>query len=472
MKNHFHHALVALCAAAALSACAPIKPPQLKPSLPAQWRHEIATQAPVVDLHHWWGAFGSPQLDQLVDQALAHNNGVAAAHERVLAARALSGSESARYRPQLHARTYNSVNPDARASYFVAGFDATWELGLFGRAEGTREQTRGALDQADATLHAARVSLVGEVVRDWLLLRAAQQREQILGRVLESRRQQLHLLRVRQRLQLAAADTVDKAQASVAQAEAAQVEPQLAVDASAQRLAVLLGRSEPDPAWFKSAPVPSLGAWQLTQTPADLLRSRPEIQQAQAQVLSALGEARLARAERFPQLALGGSLIWSVSTITYKSSNQDGIASFGPLIDIPLFDWGLREAREHARQYELKAAVYAYRQAVLEGVSEAEQALGQLQHVRQRERSMNAAEQALQRSATAMQRRVSLHLASPLGRDAERVALEQAQLAQLDARTDRALAYVALFKALGGAPLPSDEADHAAATTADATGRR
>jgi NodT family efflux transporter outer membrane factor (OMF) lipoprotein len=451
----------------ALAGCAGAPPPKLAPPLPAQWRHDVAAAAAPTDLHGWWHAFGDAQLDALVDAALAGNLNVAQARERLLAARVLRSHEVTHFLPQLHARTEDAIDPDASASFFVAGFDATWELGLFGRAAASRNKSQGQLDAAAADVASARVSLVGEVVREWLALRAAQQREHWLGDIRDMQQEQLTLLRVRQQLQLAPAAAVDSAEAALAQAQAALVEPRLAIDTATQRLAVLLGRNEPDPAWFEPAPLPALGALQLAGTPADLLRSRPEIARAQAEVLSAAGDAGLARAERFPNITIGGSLVWSTDITSYRRTSDRGIYSLGPLIDIPLFDWGMRAAAAHARQHELQAAVLAYRQAVLEGVSDVELALGGLQQQRERERQSAIASAALQRADAAVATRVALRLASPLERTDSRVALEQAQLAEVDARAARGLAYVALFKALGGAPLPAADASTADAAAKD-----
>lgn len=444
----------------ALGGCSGTALPALKPPLPAHWRHAVPAAAPVaVDLHGWWHAFGDPQLDGLIDEALANNLQVAEADERLRAARALRSRSSARFLPQVHARTSDTIDPDASASFFVAGFDATWELGLFGRREATRRASQGALDDAAADLRAAQVSLVAEVAREWLQLRAAGQRLTGLTAIRDARQRQLAMLRTRQRLQLVPATTVDQAQAALAQADAALAEPRDAADAGAERLAVLLGRNEPDPRWLQSAAPPTLGALRVDSAPADLLRARPDIAKAQAAVLQAAGAAGLARADQYPNIALGGSLVWSTDITSHRAhSVSRAIGSVGPMLDIPLFDWGLRAAEADARQHELRASVLAYRQTVLQGVAEVETALGTLARQRQREDQCALAAQALQRADNAIGTRVALQLASPLERQDSTIAREQAALALDDARSARGLAYVALFKALGGGPLPGPAA--------------
>ncbi|HEY8585407.1 MAG TPA: TolC family protein [Rhodanobacter sp.] len=462
-KPHWKHGWLAGLLSAALSAlagcAAPL--PRLDPPIPAQWQHALATNpAHPTDLHGWWHAFGDPALDRLVDRALANNLDVAAAVERLRAVRALHQRAHARYLPALSARTNDVVDPDASASYFVAGFDANWELGLFGRAEGTRRVAQGALDASVADLQAARVTLVGETVREWIALRTAQQQEELLQQISQQRQHAWQLLRTRHGLHLATASAVDQAQASWAQAEAARAGPQQAINASAQRLAVLLGQNHPDPAWLQAGAPPKLGAWQLASAPAELLRTRPEIARAEADVLRSAGELALTHADQFPNIGLGASMVWAADIDNNRrySTTPNGIASMGPQIDIPLFDWGMRLAATHAKAHELQATVLAYRQAVLQGVAEVETALDTLQQQQLREQHDLLAWQALRRADRAVQTRVKLQLDSPLDQIESRIAAAQAAFELADARAARSLAYVALFKAVGGAPLPATDA--------------
>ena len=449
-----------------LGGCTGIAVPRLAPPVPTQWRHQASVAAPPADLRGWWHAFHDPALDALVDTALHDNLDVAQAKERLLAARAMTRSADVQYLPRLRAKTEDAIDPDASASFFVAGFDATWELNLFGRGTATHRQARGQLDGSVADLQQVRVSLVAEVVRNWLELRGAQQREAALTTIRDARRQQWQLLRTRLQLQLASRQSTDEAEAALAQAEAALAEPRAASDALAQRLAVLLGRNEPDPAWSATAALPTLGDETLSQAPADLLRSRPDVARAEADVLRAAGDAGVARADLYPRIGLGGSLIWSTNLTTHRRTRDNALFSLGPVIDIPLFDWGAREAELHAREHDLKASVYAYRQAVLEGVAEVETALGQLEQQRERETHSVQAHEALARAARAAEVRVSLHLASPAERIDSQLALAQSAIALTDATVARDLAFVSLYKALGGAPLPAD--DPARTDTADA----
>ncbi len=445
------------CLLGALAGCAaPL--PKLDAPLPAQWQHaEAADPAKPIDLQGWWHAFNDPQLDALVDRALTGNLDVAQAMERMRAVRALHRTAQTRYLPSLRARTNDVVEPSANASYQLFGFDASWELGLFGKEEGSRREASGALDASVADLRIAQVSLVAEVVREWIELRTAQQQEQLLLHINDARRTQWKLLQVRQHLQLVASSAVDQAQAALAQSGAALATPRQAITASAQQLAMLLGQNQPDATWLQPGKAPELGTWHLDSAPADLVRTRPEIARAEADVLQAAGAQALANADQFPSVGLGGSIDWSVDIDNDKKhgTTPNSIISFGPELNIPLFDWGIRLAAKHAKDHELKASVLAYRQAVLKGVAEVETALGALQQQQQREQQSTMAWEALQRVDRAVQHRVQLRLDSPLDSVESQIAVNEADAQRVEARAERSLAYIALYKSLGGAPLPT-----------------
>ena len=311
---------------------------------------------------------------------------MAQAVERLRAQRALYAKADAPFLPSLHLRTDDPVDPDAVASYFTVGFDAQWELGLFGRRQAAQRNAQASLDTAQAELRQAQVSLVAEVVRNWIDLRSAQDTVRLLQRIEDAQRRTLDWTRVRTRLKLAPPSALDQARAALARTDADLSLPRQQATAAAQRLALLLGQSEPDPTWLEQRDT-ATGRACHRSTPADLLRTRPEIAQAEARVLQAAADLGIARAAMFPDIGIGGSLIWSASTLTHKESEINAIGSVGPVIDIPLFDWGLRQARAHARSHQLKASVLAYRKAVLEGVAEVETALGNLAQQRRREQA-------------------------------------------------------------------------------------
>jgi outer membrane protein TolC len=306
-------------------------------------------------------------------------------------------------------------------------------------------------------LRSIQVSLVAEVTRHWIELRSAQQAERALTAIRDTQREKLQLLQVREQLALAPHSDVVGAQADLARAEMMLTGPRQLINRNAQQLALLSGKPEPDALWLQPGPPPTLGQWQLNGVPADLLRTRPEIASAEAEVLMAAGELGMSRADMYPHLSLGASLQWSLNIASNRKHTPSGnsIFSAGPGINIPLLDWGQRAATAQAKDHQMQAAVLAYRQAVLQGVAEAEIAMGDLEQMRLREQASRQVYAETQTRLDALQQRATLGLMSTLDLATARVEALHAMQQADSASTERGIAYIALYKALGGAPLPA-----------------
>ncbi|MEN9705023.1 MAG: hypothetical protein RLZZ393_902 [Pseudomonadota bacterium] len=449
--------LATLC----LAACAAAPLPRLDPSVPATWQHTVGGAPAQADLKGWWTAFGDPELDARIEAALHGNAGLQQAAERLLAARTLRAHSQDAYLPFVRAHAGDEIAPAATASYIVSSFDASWEFGLFGRREATRRGLQGALDEAEAQFEGARVSLVAEVVADHLLLGATQERLMALEQNQALRARRAQLLTVRRELGLSSATDVDDGALELGKARAALAEARRQRDSAAQQLSALMGMPAPQPEWLEGRRLPDLQALPPRAAPADLLRTRPEIRRAEALVLQAAGERDLSRSDQWPNVGLVGSLQWSTSIArNHRPSSTNYIGAFGPLVDIPLFDWGLRRARTTARSHLLNAAVHAYRDSVLRGVSEAEDAFGSLQAANERVAQARSGLSLRERAVEAARRRSALGIGSELDALAPGLAVTEARLELVDARAAQGLAYVALYKALGGAALPADGGAH------------
>ncbi|WP_046241768.1 TolC family protein, partial [Delftia tsuruhatensis] len=127
----------------------------------------------------------------------------------------------------------------------------------------------------------------------------------------------------------------------------------------------------------------------------DLLRTRPDIQVAQAGVERAAAEQGIAQAALYPRFVIGGSLLYSFNITQNLRTTQDNAPTFGPQIDIPLFDWGRRRSQADASELALQAAIQGYRQSVLDGVAEVESALAAIGAQRQRIAALQDSQQVL-----------------------------------------------------------------------------
>ena len=423
----------------------------------------------MVDLHSWWKAFNDPVLDALVQEATTSNLDLALSQSRLREARLASGRAASQYLPSLSANVQTLQDISATDTYFHASIDMVWELGLFGAAHSTRLAAQAATAAAGADMQGVRVSVIADVVRNYLDLRAAQQQLAHQQQMAALDARAVGLAEVRVRTHQGSADEVTDARLRVEQVRATQALLQLASANAAQALAVLLGRTSPDPAW-RQTPVnqifPELTPFALAQVPADLLRTRPDVHAAEAEVLRAAAALGLARAELYPRITLGGSFLYAYNITRNFRTRNDNAPAIGPIIDIPLFDWGRRRTQVDIRQENLNAALIGYRSAVYHGVAETEGALAALSAQQARVDALTQAAALLGERTTAAQTQARLGLTSTYDTLARQRAQRQAQ-AELDvALSARALAFVALYKALGGAPLPTADSEDAALAAA------
>ena len=456
----------ALAAAFAIAACAVRTPlPDLPRDTPTGWRNEAAAPGGLQpDLEHWWHAFNDATLDTLIERALHDNLNLQIAGERLKAARALQHRASREFWPNLNFRVYEETAPNARVGYLEIGFDSTWEFGFFGRARGSERVAMADFNSAAIDTAAARVTISAEVAKTYVELRAAQARAAEFDKVVALRRRQIELAQTRLRTRLASQLELDRAQAELQQTLAEAGEPKQAIVASSQALGVLLGTNAPDPVLEASASQLTLPPIAIRETPADLLRTRPEIRRAEQNVLKAAGELGIARADLYPKLGINGTLISSTALTGDLNRPNRAVPLLGPTLSIPLFDWGMRRDVVNAREAALNAAVLAYREAVLEGVAEAQTALAQFDAKTLAAERAQQSTLASERSARAAQTLQRIGLGDGLDSANASLALAQSRVQASNAVRERALAYIALYKSLGGAmpPLRTDVGEAAA----------
>ena len=307
---------------------------------------------------------------------------------------------------------------------------------------------------AQAQLHAARVALVADVVHRYLDIRLAQVQRSLAERQLQQAQRQLQLLQIRHEQRLTDAQSLEQQKLQLRTAQSQLFTLNEAQARAAHALAALLGRERAEPQWLQPGTDAALPAMQaLAVLPADLLRSRPDIQSAEAAVEQAAAEVGVSRAALYPRLTLTGSLLYAYNLTRNHRTTSDSIPMVGPQIDIPLFDWGRRRAVADGKELALQASIKAYRQTVLNGIAEAETALAAVAAQQQRQQQLQSERQIHAGREKAQAVRQQLGLSSELaGIDSARASLQnQSELAT--ARAAEALAYVALYKAVGAAPV-------------------
>ena len=454
---------VCLCAMSLLAGCAAPVAVKLDSQTPAQWQQPMVA-AGQTDLAQWWRAWNDPALNALVEEALAQNLDVAQAVLRLRQQRLLADSASAPFRPTVSAGARTLQDIAAVDSYFHASIDVVWDLGLFGDSQAARRAAGAGVLDAQAQLHAARVALVADVVHRYLDIRLAQVQRALAAQQQQQATRQLQLLQIRRAQRLADTDVLQQQQLQWSAAQTQLAALNEAQARSAHALAALLGRDRPESQWLQADAAATLPSVQpISVVPADLLRRRPDIQSAEAAVEQAAAEAGVSQAALYPRLTLTGSLLFAYNLTRNHRTTADTIPMVGPQIDIPLFDWGRRRAVADGKDLALQASIKAYRQAVLNGIAEAEGVLAAVAAQQQRLQNLQAAQQIHAERDKAQAVRQKLGLSSELDAvDGSRARLQN-QSDMATAKAAQALAYVALYKAVGAAPL--DVADQAQAPT-------
>jgi NodT family efflux transporter outer membrane factor (OMF) lipoprotein len=417
-------------------------------------------------LSEWWLALHDPLLDRLVARALEANLSVLEAEARVRAARSLRSVAAADLFPTVNTNTSysrfrNSTNaPGASGgslnghveNLYQAGFDASWELDLFGGIRRSVEAADADVGASVDDLRDVLVSLLGEVANQYVAYRGAAQQREIAENNVATQQATLELTRRRLAAGLASELDVVRAEAQVATTAAEiptlETEERLAI----HRLTVLLDTplEELSAELAPAAPIPEADPSIPIGLPAELLRRRPDIRRAERQLAGATARIGVATADLYPRVTLlGVAGLESFRTSDFFDPASK-FYSLGPALLWPVFDGGKIRAEiavEDARAQELLAA---YRLSILGAIAEVEDALVALDREKKRGDELAAAVQANQRAATLARQLYTEGLTDFLSvLDAERSLFESQDSFVASERT-ATLDLVALYKALGG----------------------
>jgi NodT family efflux transporter outer membrane factor (OMF) lipoprotein len=430
------------------------------------------SQTPEVDLAAWWTALNDPELNSLIERALASNPDLdlaltrlqqARTYESVVLGHALpevdasaaagrgTGSDLTRSRAQ---QALVSADNGAGLQHvnLIAGFDAVWELDLFGKF---RREFQAAHDDTQAAMAARNgvlTAVVADVARAYVDLRGLQIRAGILREASNVLRESLRIVTIR--YQRGITNELDVALATreldTLEAEIKPVEAQ--VSAAKYTIALLLGEYPENVAQELASPalIPSMPGPAAPGVPLDLLRRRPDIQQAERELAGATARIGVATANLFPQVALIGSIgAQGQGWGTVPAVNKH-IWSFGPAAIWPLLDFGALDAQVNIADLEAHARLVRYQRTILNAVQEVDSALDSYSAEQDRLKNLGEAMLAAQRAVDLATERYNRGLTDYLNVvDAQRQFYElQEQYAA--AQVSQGEHFVQLYKSLGG----------------------
>ena len=438
---------------------------------PTAWAEPTANGAPTThpssaatrpaDLARWWRSFNDPMLDSLVDRAIATNLDLRQAPARVRQARAARGVVASAFWPgadvsgsytRSGGANRRQTLTDSSADLYRAGLDATWELDIFGGVRRDIEAAQADIQSAIEDRRDVLVTLVAEVGLDYTDLRGIQRQIEIANNNLAAQRRSAELTRQRNAIGFVSRLDVVNAEALVA-STASQI-PMLE---SAERqtiyaLSVLLGM-EPGALleeMSRHAPIPAAPPVVPIGLPSDLLRRRPDIRRADAQLHAATARIGVATADLFPKFSLTGSIGLQGNKPASLFNWANRFWSVGPSVSWPLFDAGRIRSNIEVQNVLQEQALLSYRSTVLLAWQDVENAL--IAHAKEQEhRTALAAAVAANRQAvdlaTQLYRQGQTDFLNVLSAQRSLYASEDALV-----QSDRTVAtnLIALYKALGG----------------------
>lgn len=447
-----------------LSGCA-VGPDYMAPvlDLPTKWLNAGKSKQKPAQLSRWWVKFGDPLLSQLIEEAVAGNLDVAKAKAAIREARAtlrqsegslfptLDGSGSAT-RIKTGGVSGGQVASGPTYPQYQAGFDASWELDLFGgNRRGVEAATRAA-EASEDQLYSTLLTLIGDVASYYTEARGYQARIELARRTASSQRETAELTRARLTAGTASGVDVAKAEAQAATTEAAIPTYEAAYAEAVHRLGVLLGR---DPGAVASrmkrgGSVPAPRRNLPAGIPAQVLVNRPDVRAAERSLAQATALIGQAEAQLYPSLTLSGSLATTGTKLGDLGKSTTISWSVGPAISVPIFNAGKLRAAVDVAAAQRDQSFVTFKSTVLSALEDVENALVSLSQERVRSQSLAEAAQRYSEAARLSRTLYQTGASSFLDvLDAERSAYS-AQDSLIVSRVAIATNFIALAKALGG----------------------
>jgi NodT family efflux transporter outer membrane factor (OMF) lipoprotein len=468
------------CAVAALCGCAVgpdyhLSEVEVPASYGSTWK-AVVTQAelPQPEILRWWHTLHDRELDRLVEHAVECNPDIEIALTRLQAFRTQEIVVIGNALPQVGGSagiaagtgtdmTKGRVAQSIRAGDAttglqhldrMAGFDAQWELDIFGKYQRLFEAVRDDAEALAELKNAVLISVVADVARNYVDIRGLQLRLQIAQKAVEAAQNNVTFVQSRFERGLTNELDVTLAKRELATVKALLPQLEAAISAAESRLSLLLGSYSPDvlPQLRRSAGLPHVPSRLRAGVPADLLRRRPDIRQAERALAAATARIGMATADLFPTVIFSAGFGAQGGDPTGGATKPIGnpIWSVGPGGYWPLLDFGRLDALIDIRELQAHELFVNYRETVLFAVEEVDQAIKQFRAEQQRLRELSVALEQSKRAVSLATERYERGLTDFLNvLDAER---QEFTIEDQNAVAQEAVViqYIALYKALGG----------------------
>ena len=433
----------------------------------------------------WWESFHDPTLTWLVTSAEAGNPDIEEATSRIAETREQRRVAYAGFWPTLDASASDTrlrisenspfasiaggrasvggqpnasqgiaipTGPKPGLTIYQAGFDAAWELDLFGRTRRGVEAAEADIRSAERLLDNARLSLRAEAARAYLELRGLQARQGIARQSLRLQRDNAALTRSRAASGFATEVDVANANALVASTEATLPQLDAQVTQATNRLSRLLGQEPGTLADRLASPAPQPPAPPSVAIglPVETIRRRPDVAAAEAALAAQTARIGVATAQLYPSLRINGSIGLQSGNTVNLFDTASRFFSIGPALIVPIFEGGRLRAQIRLEETRQRTAAVVWRRTVLDALHEVENALAAYYGDQGRRDALRRQSVAARQAASLARTRFTAGLGTFLEvLDAERTRLG-AELAVAESAAAVSTDLVAVYKALGG----------------------
>lgn len=395
--------------------CAMVGPNYTSPlvPLPNHWRNLFSkkTSQQAELLKTWWQVFQDPVLNELVQKAASNNHDIKEALSRVREARFYRLKSRSAFYPNVNAtasadKSRSGDSDDLRDSgsteLYSAGFDAGWELDLFGGVRRDAEAYQADLEAEKEDLNDVMVTLLAEVATNYIDLRTYQARLAVAQSNVAAQKETWQLLDSLARSGSGDELAVAQARYNLESSRAGIPDLEVGLEEAMNRLAVLTGQPAGSLHQKLSAkqPVPQVSSEIAVGVPADVIRQRPDIRRAERELAAQTARIGVATADLYPKLTLSGTIGLEALKLSDLFSLSNRMWSYGPGFSWQLFDAGAIRNNIKVQEELAQQALIRYESAVLTALEEVENALiayaKQQQKLSRLEAAVDAARKAAQ----------------------------------------------------------------------------
>jgi len=408
----------------------------------------------------WWEAFGDPVLRNLIQEALGGNYNVRIAAARVQQARAQAAVARSAFFPQIgySATAVQSkglqnilgIGSSDQSTLYLGGASMSWEIDLWGKIRRSSEAANAQFLASEEARRAVLLSLVSDVAQAYFELLELDTRLKIARDSTRAYQDTFNLFADRLRFGVASEMQTSRAEGNLAQAAASIPEIESQIAAKENQISVLLGRN-PGPVprgqpLFAQAAVPTVPAG----LPSALLERRPDLLRVEQELVAANAQIGVAKSLFFPQLSLTGFLGKASPELSALTGGAATVWQAGGQLTGPLFQGGKIYQNYKASQALAEEAKWKYEQAVIQAFQEVSSSLVALEKLAGSEVEQSRSVKALEKSVQISNDRYLYGLASYYEILDSLQRLYPAQYAEAQIHLNRLLAYVQLYRALGG----------------------